>query len=162
MTNTRDLLIRKYIIDIVFVVVVISLLTWFWFGPYQHKVRIRESLMANNIEFNKDIAYTGFDYIDISSNKVTKDLTVSNDSDKEISFIINFNNITNDKNNYINYILTDNEGYQTDIRNLSLDGYILENNLGNNETKTYTITMWTDDSEDISGNLNIILNPTMT
>ena len=54
MTNTRDLLIRKYIIDIVFVVVVISLLTWFWFGPYQHKVRIRESLMANNIEFNKE------------------------------------------------------------------------------------------------------------
>ncbi len=161
MTNTRDLLIRKYIIDIIFIVVVISLLTWFWFGPYQHKVRIRESLMANNIEFNKDIAYTGFDYIDISSNKVTKDLTVSNDSDKEISFIINFNNITNDKNNYINYILTDNEGYQTDIRNLSLDGYILENNLGNNETKTYTITMWTDDNEEINGNLNIILNPTM-
>lgn len=162
MTNTRDLLIRKYIIDIVFVVVVISLLTWFWFGPYQHKVRIRESLMANNIEFNKDIAYTGFDYIDISSNKVTKDLTVSNDSDKEISFIINFNNITSDNNNYISYILTDNEGYQSDIRNLSLDGYILENNLGNNETKTYTITMWTNDSEDISCNLNIILNPTMT
>ena len=161
MTNTRDLLIRKYIIDIVFVVVVISLLTWFWFGPYQHKVRIRESLRANNIEFNKDIAYTGFDYIDISSNKITKDLIVSNDSDKEISFIINFNNITNDKNNYINYILTDNEGYQTDIRNLSLDGYILENNLGNNETKTYTITMWTDDNEEINGNLNIILNPTM-
>lgn len=161
MTNTRDLLIRKYIIDIVFVVVVISLLTWFWFGPYQHKVRIRESLMANNIEFNEDIAYTGFDYIDISSNKITKDLTVSNDSDKEISFIINFNNLSNDKNNYISYILTDNEGYQSDIRNLSLDGYILENNLGNNETKTYTITMWTNDSEDISGNLNIILNPTM-
>ena len=162
MTNTRELLIRKYIIDIIFVVVVISLLTWFWFGPYQHKVRIRESLMANNIEFNEDIAYTGFDYIDISSNKITKDLTVSNDSDKEISFIINFNNLSNDKNNYISYILTDNEGYQSDIRNLSLDGYILENNLGNNETKTYTITMWTNDSEDISGNLNIILNPTMT
>lgn len=161
MTNTRDLLIRKYIIDIVFVVVVISLLTWFWFGPYQHKVRIRESLMANNIEFNEDIAYTGFDYIDISSNKITKDLTVSNDSDKEISFIINFNNLSNDKNNYISYILTDNEGYQSDIRNLSLDGYILENNLGNNETKTYTITMWTDDNEEINGNLNIILNPTM-
>ena len=161
MTNTRDLLIRKYIIDIVFVVVVISLLTWFWFGPYQHKVRIRESLMANNIEFNKDIAYTGFDYIDISSNKVTKDLTVSNDSDKEISFIINFNNITNDNNNYISYILTDNEGYQTDIRNLSLDGYILENNLGNNETKTYTITMWTDDSENIDGDLSIYLTSTV-
>ena len=161
MTNTRELLIRKYIIDIIFVVVVISLLTWFWFGPYQHKVRIRESLMANNIEFNEDIAYTGFDYIDISSNKITKDLTVSNDSDKEISFIINFNNLSNDKNNYISYILTDNEGYQSDIRNLSLDGYILENNLGNNETKTYTITMWTDDNEEINGNLNIILNPTM-
>ena len=161
MTNTRDLLIRKYIIDIIFIVVVISLLTWFWFGPYQHKVRIRESLKANNIEFNKDIAYTGFDYIDISSNKVTKDLTVTNDSNKDISFVIKFNNLTNDNNNYVSHILTDNEGYQTDIRNLSLDGYILENNLGNNETKTYTITMWTDDSEDISGNLNIILNSTM-
>ena len=161
MTNTRDLLIRKYIIDIIFIVVVISLLTWFWFGPYQHKVRIKESLMANNIEFNKDITYSGFDSLEISSNKITKDLTVTNDSGKDISFVIKFNNLTNDNNNYVSYILTDNEGYQTDIRNLSLDGYILENNLGNNETKTYTITMWTDDSEDISGNLNIILNSTM-
>ena len=161
MTNTRDLLIRKYIIDIIFIVVVISLLTWFWFGPYQHKVRIKESLMANNIEFNKDITYSGFDSLEISSNKITKDLTVTNDGNKDISFVIKFNNLTNDNNNYVSFILTDNEGYQSDIRNLSLDGYILENNLGNNETKTYTITMWTDDSEDISGNLNIILNSTM-
>ncbi len=29
MTNARALLVRKYIIDIVFIVVVISLLTWF-------------------------------------------------------------------------------------------------------------------------------------
>ena len=160
MTNTRDLLIRKYIIDIIFVVVVISLLTWFWFGPYQHKVRIRESLMANNIEFNKDIAYTGFDYLEISSNKITKDLTVTNDSDEEISFIINFNNLTSDNNNYISYVLIDNEGYQSDIRNLSFDGYILENNLGNNETKTYTITMWTNDNENIDGDLDIYLTST--
>ena len=54
----KDVLIRKYIIDIIFIVVVISLLTWFWFGPYQHRVRIRESLMASNIEFNKDIDYS--------------------------------------------------------------------------------------------------------
>ena len=161
MTNTRDLLIRKYIIDIIFIVVVISLLTWFWFGPYQHKVRIKQSLMANNIEFNKDITYSGFDSLEISSNKITKDLTVTNDSDEEISFIINFNNLTNDNNNYISYVLTDNEGYQSDIRNLSLDGYILENNLGKNETKTYTITMWINDSEEVNGNLNILLNPTM-
>ena len=157
----RDVLIRKYIIDIMFTVVVISLLTWFWFGPYQHKVRIRESLMASNIEFNKDIDYSGFDYLDISSNKITKDLTVTNKGDKEISFIINFNNLTNDNNNYINYILTDNDGYQSDIRNLALDGYILENNVEENETNTYTIIMWTDDCEEIKGNLNIILNPTI-
>lgn len=158
----KDVLIRKYIIDIIFIVVVISLLTWFWFGPYQHRVRIRESLMASNIEFNKDIDYSGFDYLDISSNKITKDLTVTNKGDKEISFVINFNNITNDNNNYINYILTDADDNQSDIRNLSLDGYILENNLGNNETKNYTIIMWTNDSKEISGNLNILLNPTMT
>ena len=158
----KDVLIRKYIIDIIFIVVVISLLTWFWFGPYQHRVRIRESLMASNIEFNKDIDYSGFDYLDISSNKIIKDLTVTNKGDKEISFVINFNNITNDNNNYINYILTDADDNQSDIRNLSLDGYILENNLGKNETKNYTIIMWTNDSKEISGNLNILLNPTMT
>lgn len=158
----KDVLIRKYIIDIIFIVVVISLLTWFWFGPYQHRVRIRESLMASNIEFNKDIDYSGFDYLDISSNKIIKDLTVTNKGDKEISFVINFNNITNDNNNYINYILTDADDNQSDIRNLALDGYILENNLGNNETKNYTIIMWTNDSKEISGNLNILLNPTMT
>ena len=78
----KDVLIRKYIIDIIFIVVVISLLTWFWFGPYQHRVRIRESLMASNIEFNKDIDYSGFDYLDISSNKIIKDLTVTNKGDK--------------------------------------------------------------------------------
>ena len=156
MTNTRDLLIRKYIIDIIFIVVVISLLTWFWFGPYQHKARIKESLMANNIEFNKDITYSGFDSLEISSNKITKYLTVTNDGNKDISFVIKFNNLTNDNNNYVSYVLTDNEGYQSDISNLSLDGYILENNLGKNETKTYTITMWIND-----GNLNILLNPTM-
>ena len=161
MTNTRDLLIRKYIIDIIFVVVVISLLTWFWFGPYQHKIRIKESLMANNIEFNKDITYSGFDSLEISSNKITKYLTVTNDGNEEISFVIKFNNLTNDNNNYVNYILTDNEGYQTDIRNLSLDGYILENNLGNNETKTYTITMWTNDNENIDGDLDIYLTSTV-
>ena len=157
----REALIRKYIIDIVFVIVVISLLTWFWFGPYQHKVRIKESFMANNIEFNKDITYSGFDSLEISSNKITKDLTVTNDSGKDISFVIKFNNLTNDNNNYVNYILTDNEGYQTDIRNLSLDGGILENNLSNNETKTYTITMWTDDSENIDGDLSIYLTSTV-
>ncbi len=108
MTNTRDLLIRKYIIDIIFVVVVISLLTWFWFGPYQHKVRIKESLMANNIEFNKDITYSGFDSLEISSNKITKYLTVTNDGNKDISFVIKFNNLTNDNNNYVSHILTDN------------------------------------------------------
>lgn len=156
----REVLIRKYIIDIIFIIVMISLLTWFWFGPYQHKVRIKESLMANNIEFNKDIVYSGFDYLELSTNKVTKDLTVTNDSDKEISFIINFNNLTNDKNNYINYIITDSDGYQSDIRNLSLDGYLLENNLKVNETKTYKVTMWINNNEEINGNLNILLNPT--
>ena len=116
MTNTRNLLIRKYIIDIIFVVVVISLLTWFWFGPYQHKVRIRESLEANNIDFNKDIAYTGFDYLELSSNKITKDLTVTNDSDEEISFIINFNNLTGDNSLvYLSLYAKKKEKYYTKI-----------------------------------------------
>ena len=149
---------RKYIIDMIFTIVVISLLTWFWFGPYQDKIRIKESLMENNIEFNKDIAYSGFDYLKVTSNKVTKDLKVTNDGNKEMNFIISFDNLTNDNNNYINYIITDNDGYQSDTRNLALDGYILENSLDTNETKTYQITIWSD-NEEINGNLNILLNP---
>ena len=149
---------RKYIIDMIFTIVVISLLTWFWFGPYQDKIRIKESLMENNIEFNKDIAYSGFDYLKVTSNKVTKDLKVTNDGNEEMNFIISFDNLTNDNNNYINYIITDNDGYQSDTRNLALDGYILENSLDTNETKTYQITIWSD-NEEINGNLNILLNP---
>ena len=52
--DTRDLLVRKYVIDIIFIIVVIALLTWFWFGPYQHKVRIKESLKVNDVYFNND------------------------------------------------------------------------------------------------------------
>ena len=88
--DTRDLLVRKYVIDIIFIIVVIALLTWFWFGPYQHKVRIKESLKVNDVYFNNDITYKGFDSLDLSSNKITKNLTVTNDGDEEISFIINF------------------------------------------------------------------------
>lgn len=156
----QEVLVRKYIIDIVFVIVAVSLLTWFWFGPYQDKVRIKESLMASNIEFNKDISYSGFDYIELNSNRITKDLKVTNDGSKDISFIINFNNLTDNNNNYVNYIITDNEGYQSDIRNLSLDGYILENNIAPSETKTYKVIIWSD-MENIDGNLNILLNPTI-
>ena len=94
----KDLLIRKYIIDIIFTIVVISLLTWFWFGPYQHKVRIKESLMENNISFNKDITYDGFDNLTVSSNKITKDLTVTNDGNKDISFVSNFTNFMKEQN----------------------------------------------------------------
>ena len=94
----RNILIRKYILDILLVVIVVSLLTWFWFGPYQSKVRIRESLMSNNLAFNKDISYSGFNTrSSVSNNKITKDLVVTNDSDKTVSFIISFDNLTNNK-----------------------------------------------------------------
>ena len=51
----NNLLVREYVIDIVFIIVVVSLLTWFWFGPYKDKVRIRESLRAYNVDFNDSI-----------------------------------------------------------------------------------------------------------
>lgn len=51
----KEQLIRKYIINIFLVVIVISLLTWFWFGPYKSKIRIRESLMPNNIDLDNYI-----------------------------------------------------------------------------------------------------------
>ena len=153
----KDMLIRKYILDILLVVVVVSLLTWFWFGPYQSKVRIRESLMSNNLAFNKDISYSGFDSISLNNDRITKDLVVTNDSDKLFSFVISFDNLTNNKNNYINYIITDDEGYSSDVRCLSTNGYILENN-DSIDTKNYEITIWSDNL-DINGNLELILKP---
>ena len=154
----KDMLIRKYILDILLVVVVVSLLTWFWFGPYQSKVRIRESLMSNNLAFNKDISYSGFDSISLNNDRITKDLVVTNDSDKLFSFVISFDNLTNNKNNYINYIITDDEGYSSDVRCLSTNGYILENNIDSYDTKNYKITIWSDNL-DINGNLELILKP---
>ena len=65
--------------------------------------------------------------------------------------------MTNEKNNFVNYILTDSEG-NVIKRNLSLDGYILENNISPLETKEYKITLWYDDVNTIDGNLELILN----
>ncbi len=52
MVMTRDFLVKKYIINIIFIIATTILLTWFWFGPYQHKVRIKESLQDSNIKIN--------------------------------------------------------------------------------------------------------------
>ena len=155
-----DLLVRKYIIDIVFVIVGVSLLTWFWFGPYKDKVRIRESLEKNNIEFNDNISYTGFDSFSLDNNKITKEFSVTNNGNEEISYVVSFDNLTNDKNNYVNYILTDSEGNVIE-RNLSLDGDILENNISPLETKDYKIILWYDDVNIIDGNLEIHLNSSL-
>ncbi len=152
-------LARQYITDIILIIVIISTLTWFWFGPCKNRIRIKESLMANNISFNKNIDYNGFGYLEITDKKITKELNITNNGTKSIDFIISYNNLNNnDKNNYINYVITDNEGYQSDIKSLSLDGYILENNIAKNETKKYTITIWSDSNLQISGNLEVIIN----
>ena len=156
----NNLLVRKYVIDIVFIIVVVSLLTWFWFGPYKDKVRIRESLRAYNVDFNDSISYSGFDSFSLDNNKVTKEFSVTNNGDEDISYVVSFDNLTNEKNNFVNYILTDSEGNVIE-RNLSLDGYILENNISPLETKNYKITLWYNDVNTIDGNLEILLNPSM-
>lgn len=156
----NNLLVRKYVIDIVFIIVVVSLLTWFWFGPYKDKVRIRESLRAYNVDFNDSISYSGFDSFSLDSYKVTKEFSVTNNGDEDISYVVSFDNLTNEKNNFVNYILTDSEGNVIE-RNLSLDGYILENNISPLETKNYKITLWYNDVNTIDGNLEILLNPSM-
>ena len=154
----NNLMVRKYVIDIVFIIVGVSLLTWFWFGPYKDKIRIKESLRAYNVEFNDNISYNGFDSFSLDNNKITKELSVTNNGTNNINYVISFDNLTNNKNNYINYVLTDNEGNRVE-RNLSLEGYILENNIGPLETKNYEITLWYDDINVIDGNLEIILKP---
>ncbi len=156
----NNLLVRKYVIDIVFIIVVVSLLTWFWFGPYKDKVRIRESLRAYNVDFNDSISYSGFDSFSLDNNKITKEFSVTNNGDEDISYVVSFDNLTNEKNNFVNYILTDSEGSVIE-RNLSLDGYILENNISPLETKNYKITLWYNDVNTIDGNLEILLNPSM-
>lgn len=150
-------LIKKYIFNIIFTFVVITVLTFLWFGPYKSKVRIKESLMAYNIDFNKSLKYKGFDYLELSNKKITKDLVVENTSSDINSYIISFDNYTNSDNNYINYYITDSEGNRSSVRSLNLDGFILENKIKGKEKKNYTITMWSD--YNIEGNLKLLLNP---
>lgn len=154
--------VKKYLFDIVFVTVSISLLTWFWFGPYKDRVRIKESLKASNIVFNTDIKHSGFDYLEFgNNNKITKELSITNNDVNNNDFIISFDNLGSNTNNYISYIITDSEGNSSDVRNLSLDGYILENNINVNETKKYTITIWSDSDLDFFGNLELVLVPNL-
>lgn len=150
-------LIKKYIFNIIFTFVVITVLTFLWFGPYKSKVRIKESLMAYNIDFNKSLKYKGFDYLELSNKKITKDLVVENTSSDINSYIISFDNYTNSDNNYINYYITDSEGNRSSVRSLNLDGFILANKIKGKEKKNYTITMWSD--YNIEGNLKLLLNP---
>ncbi len=150
-------LIKKYIFNIIFTFIVITVLTFLWFGPYKSKVRIKESLMAYNIDFNKSLKYKGFDYLELSNKMITKDLVVENTSSDINSYIISFDNYTNSDNNYINYYITDSEGNRSSVRSLNLDGFILENKIKGKEKKNYTITMWSD--YNIEGNLKLLLNP---
>ena len=150
-------LIKKYIFNIIFTFIVITVLTFLWFGPYKSKVRIKEALMAYNIDFNKSLKYKGFDYLELSNKMITKDLVVENTSSDINSYIISFDNYTNSDNNYINYYITDSEGNRSSVRSLNLDGFILENKIKGKEKKNYTITMWSD--YNIEGNLKLLLNP---
>ena len=150
-------LIKKYIFNIIFTFIVITVLTFLWFGPYKSKVRIKESLMAYNIDFNKSLKYKGFDYLELSNKMITKDLVVENTSSDINSYIISFDNYTNSDNNYINYYITDSEGNRSSVRSLNLDGFILANKIKGKEKKNYTITMWSD--YNIEGNLKLLLNP---
>lgn len=156
----REQLIRKYITNIILVVIVVILLTWFWFGPCKNRVRIRESLEANNVAFNKNIKYEGFDYVELSSKETIKNLVITNDTEENINILIGFNGTYQNENNYISYTITDSEGNESSIRNLALDGYILENKIASGETKEYQVRIWCND-KNISGNFALILNPTL-
>ena len=98
-------------------------------------------------------------YLDISNDKLAKKLVVTNNTAKQREIFITFNSA---KNNYINYIITDNEGNESSVRTLSLDGYILENKIEKGETKEYTITLWTDNNTNLGGNLELLLNTSLT
>ena len=155
----REQIIKKYITDIILTIIVVGALTWFWFGPCKNRVRIKESLEASNVAFNTKIETEGFGYLDISNDKLAKKLVVTNNTAKQREIFITFNSA---KNNYINYIITDNEGNESSVRTLSLDGYILENKIEKGETKEYTITLWTDNNTNLGGNLELLLNTSLT
>ena len=152
----EKILIRKYITDIILIIAVVSFLTYVWFNIFDAKI-LRESLQENNLTYNNLIAYNGFDYLELDNNYLTKNLEVINKSNKKTSFIISFKNLSNIPNNYIYYKLTDSNGYESDLKTMSLDGYILENNIKAETKKKYKIILYAD--KNIKGNLSITLNP---
>ena len=155
----REQIIKKYVTDIILVIIIVGALTWFWFGPCKNRVRIKESLEASNVAFNTKIETEGFGYLDVSNDKLTRNLVVTNNTDNQRVIFITFNSA---KNNYINYIITDSEGNESSVRTLSLDGYILENTVASGETKQCTITLWTDNDTNLDGNLELLLNTSLT
>ena len=156
----REQLIRKYISNIILVIILVTLLTWFWFGPCKNRVRIKESLEANNVAFNKNIKYEGFDYVELSSKETTKSLIITNNTEENIDILISFNSAYQNENNYISYTITDSEGNESSIRNLALAGYMLENKIASGETKEYQVKIWCN-AKNLSGNFALILNSTL-
>lgn len=155
--------IISIVTDMLYVIFVVSILSFLWWGPYQDKVRAQQSYQGT-LNQTTALKTTGFDKVVVSDDKVTQDISIANVSDDRASYTISFMvedgkmNQDSNQNNYVFYQVIDDNGTMSDIRNLSLDGYMITSNLPSNSSKHYQIILWSESSS-FDGAFSLIANP---
>ena len=153
--------VRRIILDIVCVVLIVTILTFLWWGPYQDKIRVKTSLQQEATK-ESPLVTNDLDIVAISQEKTHQMVQVVNEGDTSNSYMIQFmveqgkNDPNTIQNNYVMYsIVTDN--YVSEPRNLSLDGYMLTSTLLPGEEKEYEIILWSNNPElQLDGQLAVL------
>lgn len=162
----QDKEIRTIITDIIYVIFIVCVLSWLWWGPYQNSIKIKKSLQKEQLNQTIALETRGLDEVVIAPMKTEKQITIINKSDESTNYTISFmvedgkEDQNTNKNNYVMYSIIDEFGNYSEPRNLNLNGYMLTGSIGAFEQKNYTIVLWSENTiYNLNGNLSLIANP---
>ncbi len=157
--------IKRRVSNIIYTMVIIGVLTWLWWGPYQDKVRMRESLQQH-LNQTSELTTEGLDAVVINDKTTKKTITIKNDGTSDNRYTIAFmvtdgiNDQNTNKNNYILYSVIDSTGSQSEPRSLSLDGGMITNKIAAHQEEQYEILLWSNENDiNLQGKLALIANP---
>lgn len=137
--------IKERLKSIIFILVFLSITTWYWYGPREELA----NLAANVYKYNREVSILSSDKIKLNNNYEFK---IQNKTNEIQNYELILNNDyfkqrkTNCKllsNNYLKYQLNS-ENSNIEERNLSTDSVIYRGVLNPNEIKDFSITIKLD------------------
>lgn len=167
----REKEIRKRVVNILYTLLVVLVLTFLWWSPYSpmyHKKVIKTSLQSYQAyeTTKKALLVRGLTEMNVSKDKQTQIITVKNEEATKnaytLTFMVENGKFSQDSNQnyYIMYSLKDEDGTLSEPRNLSLDGGLITSALEAGEEKSYTVVLWSEE-KNLVGTFSYILNPVL-